>query len=566
MLFVHTLVLLSFTPKMETKSIKVSEIIVPKNGTRHEFNQASIKLLADNIQELGLINLPVVVAKGKKYEVIAGRNRIAAIKLLKWEEVNCSIAATQDKNILLDIEISENLQRDQLCLADEVEIVRKLMVGSDVPNVALRLNKPNGWVLDRVKLLELPEDALNANRLGFISNATLPLLCGLDSEKVLEMSAKMLKDKTILSKGWVENAAKFPELSDAKWDLNDTNIGKEFSAPACIGCPFSTTASELFSDDVQGGHCTKPTCFSMKKDAAKELMMRNWYHVHGITVIVSTSYNVDDAKARVVAMNEKYDTKYVYVSDKNYDWSTAWAKTIDRDTETERQETVEEMVDRIRKLGALIGIDSDGQLKYKPLSKESKPSTAKVQDGDPAIVGQHIAEIEKKHDNFKKWEDGMSNRKEKWFNDQWKEWLFNYNPVHGVVLKDMKIEILCSGADTTIWNYFIKQFLQSSRNYNDEGDTLELGTCIARYITSNTSIGYDERYALYEQYNPGAIAEYDAGVNLAASKRLENLNKAVDVIQNKIDAARLAAMSEPATPKKSTKKVTFKAEPKKKKK
>lgn len=94
--------------------------------------QSKIEELSASIQEQGLMH-PVTVhtlngSEGAptRYEVIAGRKRFLAIKMLSVETVPCEVRTGLDKYQKEEVSLHENLKRGQLPWHEEVELVQKL--------------------------------------------------------------------------------------------------------------------------------------------------------------------------------------------------------------------------------------------------------------------------------------------------------------------------------------------------------------------------------------------------------------------------------------------------------
>lgn len=92
-------------------SIMIDDIIV--NDGRREINSASVKKLAQSIEQIGLRHPITVKRKGEQYVLIAGRHRLEAYKKLGREHIAASILSmTNDEARLW--EIAENLHRAEL--------------------------------------------------------------------------------------------------------------------------------------------------------------------------------------------------------------------------------------------------------------------------------------------------------------------------------------------------------------------------------------------------------------------------------------------------------------------
>jgi ParB family chromosome partitioning protein len=92
-------------------SIMIDEIAIPDG--RREINPATVKKLAQSIEQVGLRHPITVRRKGDGYSLIAGRHRLEACKKLGREHIPASIVSmTNDEARLW--EIAENLHRAEL--------------------------------------------------------------------------------------------------------------------------------------------------------------------------------------------------------------------------------------------------------------------------------------------------------------------------------------------------------------------------------------------------------------------------------------------------------------------
>jgi ParB family chromosome partitioning protein len=80
--------------------------------------------LADNIEEIGLINPPVVTPD--TYELIAGERRLRAMKLLGYQQVEVKIMSVKDAEHQLNIEISENEDRLDFSKIERIDYGKRL--------------------------------------------------------------------------------------------------------------------------------------------------------------------------------------------------------------------------------------------------------------------------------------------------------------------------------------------------------------------------------------------------------------------------------------------------------
>ncbi|MCJ0765336.1 ParB/RepB/Spo0J family partition protein [Variovorax terrae] len=134
------------------KMIHPSAIAAPsfvrqQNGHDKE----GLSQLAASIKQHGLLQ-PIVVRPATEDEapaqwtVIAGRRRLAACKMAGMTELPAIVAET-DEARSYEMEIAENIQREQMTLADTARAVRTLMtIYNNQKKVCEVLNKSAAWV------------------------------------------------------------------------------------------------------------------------------------------------------------------------------------------------------------------------------------------------------------------------------------------------------------------------------------------------------------------------------------------------------------------------------------
>lgn len=131
-------------------------LITTRKQVRTEFDQASLAELAADIAARGMLQ-PILLRPlppnpgTASYLVIAGERRLLAARLAKLDAVPALIGEVDDDTASM-MQIAENIQREDLSLADEATYVRKLydLVGGSVTAAAERLHKSKAWVSKRL--------------------------------------------------------------------------------------------------------------------------------------------------------------------------------------------------------------------------------------------------------------------------------------------------------------------------------------------------------------------------------------------------------------------------------
>lgn len=119
--------------------LNLKDIEPDPNQPRKQFDESSIKELANSIKEKGLLQ-PIIVRKAEdKYLVIAGERRYRACKLLGMEKIPCVVKAVNDAKDILEIQIIENMQREDISQIERAKALQEYL--------SLELNIPKEDVL-----------------------------------------------------------------------------------------------------------------------------------------------------------------------------------------------------------------------------------------------------------------------------------------------------------------------------------------------------------------------------------------------------------------------------------
>jgi ParB family transcriptional regulator, chromosome partitioning protein len=147
----------------EVKQINLEDIIIGPYQTRKEFDQDSLRALADSIKTSGLISpILVHINEDGKYVLLAGERRYRATKLAELETIEAKILIgdkiSEEKKVFLTA--YENLLREDL---NPIELSRtyKLLIDKNnlsIEELAHNIGKSNQYVRNYLKLLDLAPD------------------------------------------------------------------------------------------------------------------------------------------------------------------------------------------------------------------------------------------------------------------------------------------------------------------------------------------------------------------------------------------------------------------------
>ena len=157
---------------MNIAMIPLSKLIPSAANVRKTGATAGIAELAASIKAHGLLqNLQVRAADGGKFEVVAGRRRLAALKRLarnkdieKLVEIACHVLSDEDA---AEISLAENVMRLPMHPADQFDAFRALAeTGKGPEEIAARFGCSPATVRQRLKLASVSPRLMKVYRAG----------------------------------------------------------------------------------------------------------------------------------------------------------------------------------------------------------------------------------------------------------------------------------------------------------------------------------------------------------------------------------------------------------------
>ena len=204
----------SSSPRSIASHVPLTSIEVNPFQPRADFNEESLRELADSIKVHGIIQpLTVKFISANRYQLISGERRLRASKMAGITEVPAYVREANDQE-MLEIALIENIQRENL---NSIEIsinYRRLMdeCGLTQEQLAQRLGKNRSSVTNFLRLLKLPPDIQQAIKLKRISMGHARALITVPGVEQQLMLAKEIIEKefrathttlTIESKGYI---------------------------------------------------------------------------------------------------------------------------------------------------------------------------------------------------------------------------------------------------------------------------------------------------------------------------------------------------------------------------
>ncbi len=166
--------ILSVAPKDESEELRQLpvELIAPNpHQPRTEFDDESLLTLAESIRARGILQ-PVLVRPlvGGRYELIAGERRWRAARIAELDTIP-AVVRPHDDTASLELALIENMARKDLNPVDEARACAALVEELDLSReqVGLRVGRSRVAVTNLIRLLELPDEALELLERGVLS-------------------------------------------------------------------------------------------------------------------------------------------------------------------------------------------------------------------------------------------------------------------------------------------------------------------------------------------------------------------------------------------------------------
>ena len=190
-------------PSLETgdgvRTIPLREIEPDPGQPRKTFNEESLAELAASIGEHGLLQ-PIAVRPLPMggYRIVAGERRWRACRMAGLTEVPVVIRDVSDQEAM-ELALVENLQREDLDPVEEACGIRELMDRCKLTQeqAAQRLGKSRSALANSLRLLNLPQRALEWLQTGHLTTGHAKVILGLESEELQEQAAQMVVENDL---------------------------------------------------------------------------------------------------------------------------------------------------------------------------------------------------------------------------------------------------------------------------------------------------------------------------------------------------------------------------------
>lgn len=298
------------TTALQIQNLPIGKIKPDPEQPRKSFDEKQLQQLSDSIKEFDVLQ-PITVRKsGSSFVIVMGERRYRASKLAGKKTIPCIVRDYSNEDIL-EVQIIENLQRQDVEPTEEAEAIAYLSEKHSPTEIAKRLGRTDNFVRQRLKLAGLIDGFKKFVRSGEMS-ISLGVAVALfePEEQAMMLEAvgdnynankinRMIQDQTF-------------DLSTAPFDILDKKLISK--AGGCGDCPFNAAnQGNLFGDGKMV--CTKAACFETKKSKSFLNLIDKCKKENILLVPEIREYWIDDEKNQLVISHLENNGLKVYLLD-----------------------------------------------------------------------------------------------------------------------------------------------------------------------------------------------------------------------------------------------------------
>lgn len=189
--------------------LPITNVMPDPEQPRKEFDQDGLQQLTASIKEHGVIQ-PITVRQpttNGPYTIVCGERRYRASKLAGQATVPAIVNNNIKDQDLFAVQIIENLQRQDLSLAETAKGVHRLRQKFSLEETAEKLGRSTSWVSRRANIPDMPPHVWQAVQNGHIGDANMATdlanLHQLDPETAQNITTRLAGEST--GNEWMDN-------------------------------------------------------------------------------------------------------------------------------------------------------------------------------------------------------------------------------------------------------------------------------------------------------------------------------------------------------------------------
>ena len=176
----------------QPREVEIERLAPSRFQPRRDFSEEALAELARSIREVGIIQPIVVVARGEKFEIVAGERRWRAAAMAGLTRVPITVREKSTDRELLEAALVENLQRQDLNVLEAAEGYARLREEFQLTQekIAERVGKDRTTVANTLRVLKLSSPVRERIRSGELSAGHARALVALASTDDQEQLAE----------------------------------------------------------------------------------------------------------------------------------------------------------------------------------------------------------------------------------------------------------------------------------------------------------------------------------------------------------------------------------------
>ncbi len=296
--------------KLEIQNLSIGKIKADPEQPRKTFDEKHLEQLSESIKQHGVLQ-PITVRKsGKSFIIVMGERRFRASKMANKATIPC-IVRDYENNEILEVQIIENLQRQDVEPTEEAESIAYLSEKYAPAEIAKRLGRTDNFIRQRLKLAGLIDGFKH-----FVRNGEMTISLGVgvalftpeEQQMMLETMGedfsahqinRMIKDQTY-------------DLEKASFDITYKKLVPK--AGSCVECPFNAAnQGNLFGEGKMV--CTKSACFETKKSKSFFNLIEKSKKENVLLIPEIRQYWADDENNQLIISQLENNGLKVYLLD-----------------------------------------------------------------------------------------------------------------------------------------------------------------------------------------------------------------------------------------------------------
>lgn len=177
------------------QNLKIIDVEPNREQPRKNFDEDSLKDLADSIERYGVIQPIVVTQKEGYYAIVAGERRWRAAKIAGLNEIP-AIIRENDERKNKEIALIENIQREDLNAYEKASGIKALMEDYHLTQeeIAKVLGKSRSSIANSVRILNLDPRVLEFAKQGKLTEGHCKALMAItDPDKQYDAAIRMIE-------------------------------------------------------------------------------------------------------------------------------------------------------------------------------------------------------------------------------------------------------------------------------------------------------------------------------------------------------------------------------------